>query len=52
MLCFQFFQRRLLKQTEHQGPRRAPLKIPIRWGLPLWICIEDKSNEPALSPLP
>jgi hypothetical protein len=27
MLCFQFFQRRLLKQTEHQSPRRAQPKV-------------------------
>ena len=49
MLCFQFFQWPLLKQTEHQSPRRAQPKVSVREALPLWICIQDMHTDPLCS---
>ena len=46
MLCFQFFQRRLLKQTEHQSLRRPQRKVSIREPLALWICTQDVRTDP------
>ncbi len=49
MLCFQFFQWRLLKQTEHQSHRRVQPKVSARGALPLWICIQDIHTDPLCS---